>query len=628
MKTNRRIANRLIDQKSPYLLQHAYNPVDWYPWGGEAFAKAKAEDKPIFLSIGYSTCHWCHVMERESFEDEEVAAVLNDGYIAVKVDREERPDLDHLYMTFCQALTGHGGWPMTIIMDAEQKPFFAGTYFPKTGRMGMPGLLELLQKVQHFWRHDRAKLAQTGDELTAFVLRLYAEDKTGELSAQLPDQAFAELTANFDPVYGGFGQAPKFPTPSNLFFLLSYYQAKLAPKALAMVEKTLEQMYKGGIFDHVGFGFARYSTDQRWLVPHFEKMLYDNALLAIVYLEAYQLTGKILYHDVAEKIFRYVLREMTSPEGAFFSAEDADSEGVEGKYYLWTPTEVRAVLGEEAGADFCRLYDITEKGNFDGLNIPNLLKQKLEDKNQNTLEDTSVSESTSERESTSDFKDTNALERTKIEHLRQRLFEARKKRVPPYKDDKILTAWNALMIAALAIGSRLLEEHATEYLEAAEKGIAFIRQKLVRTDGRLLARYRDHEAAYPAYLDDYAFLVWALLELYESTKREEYLAEALTWTQEMLRLFGEEGEDGKTFSLYLNGKDSEKLLVRPREIYDGALPAGNSVAAWNLLRLANITGDRELRRRAEQLFFTIGGEIGANPLGYTFILRAYLSALE
>jgi uncharacterized protein YyaL (SSP411 family) len=555
-------------------------------------------------------------MERESFEDEEVAAVLNDGYISIKVDREERPDLDHLYMTFCQALTGQGGWPMTIIMTAEKKPFFAGTYFPKESRMGMPGLLELLKKVQDYWQNDRDKLIQTGEELTVFVRRVHSEIQKGTLDdAKIAERAFDELTANFDSVYGGFGQAPKFPTPHNLTFLLRYYTAKGEPLALKMVEKTLVQMYKGGIFDHLGFGFARYSTDQKWLVPHFEKMLYDNALLAIAYVEAYQITKKKLYRDVAEKIFSYVLNEMTSPDGAFYSAEDADSEGVEGRYYLWTPAEIGEVLGKEAGTEFCRLYDLTGKGNFAGSNIPNLLKQEGEPFSISLDEQQQKNSGEKEWE-------------RKVEEARQKLLEARKKRVPPFKDDKILTAWNALMIAALAKGGRVLEEHSEVYLAAAKKALAFFRQKLVRGDGRLLARYREGEAAYPAYLDDYAFLVWALLELYESTGESLYLDEATSWNQQMLALFAVEAENDRTLILYLTGEDSEKLLIRPREIYDGALPAGNSVAAWNLIRLAEITGDGELRKKAERLFDAVGGEIRANPLGYTFMLQAYLYLLR
>ncbi len=530
-------------------------------------------------------------MERESFEDEEVANVLNNNYIAIKVDREERPDLDHLYMTFCQALTGQGGWPLTIIMTPEKKPFFAGTYFPKESRGGLAGLVALLIKIADLWEKEREKLIRSGEDLTTFVLKESLEFREGELSPQVINEAYQELVSLYDPVYGGFGHAPKFPTPHQLTFLLRYYVVKGEKKALDMAEKTLEQMYKGGIFDHFGYGFSRYSTDQQWLVPHFEKMLYDNALLAIAYLEAYQVTAKELYREVAEKIFTYVLREMTSSQGAFYSAEDADSEGVEGKFYLWSPAQINEVLGEEKGRKFCRIYDLTEKGNFAGRNIPNLLN--------------------------SDFCELEKIE-LELKKERAKLYEARKKRIPPFKDDKILTAWNGLMIAALAKGGRVLDN--SVYLSAAEKAVGFLLRNLMREDGRLLARYRKGEAAYLAYLDDYAFLIWALLELYESTYKPIYLQKALALNEEMLELFWDEEKK----YLYLTGQDSEKILVRPREIYDGALPAGNSVATLNLLKLASLTGDYQLEDKAEQLFYSCGQEVEANPMGYTYFLQAYL----
>lgn len=591
MKTITRVPNRLAKEKSPYLLQHQYNPVDWYPWSEEAFAKAKEEDKPIFLSIGYSTCHWCHVMERESFEDEEVAKVLNDNYISIKVDREERPDLDHLYMTFCQVLTGQGGWPLTIIMTPEKKPFFAGTYFPKHSRGGLAGLIELLTKIAALWVGQREKLISTGDELTTFVIKESLEFSAGDLSAKVIDDAYQRLEHYFDREYGGFGHAPKFPTPHQLTILLRYYVVKGEKKALAMVEKSLEQMYKGGIFDHIGFGFSRYSTDRKWLVPHFEKMLYDNALLAMTYLEAYQVTAQDLYREIAEKIFAYVLREMTSPEGAFYSAEDADSEGVEGKFYLWTPEEIQEILGDDAGNSFCRIYDITKQGNFAGSNIPNLINSKLED-----------------------------LAKIEAEYKeeREKLYQVRDKREHPFKDDKILTAWNGLMIAALAMGGRILDN--AQYLSAAEKAFAFILNKLTDQKGRLLVRYRNGEAAYPAYLDDYAFLIWALLELYASTYKPKYLNKALALNKEMLDLFWDEEQK----CLYLTGRDSEKILVRPKEIYDGALPAGASVAVLNLLKLANLTGEYELENKAQEFFYSCGEEIKANPMDHTYLLQAYL----
>lgn len=595
MKTEQK-ANRLINEKSPYLLQHAHNLVEWYPWGDEAFAKAKAEDKPIFLSIGYSTCHWCHVMERESFEDPEVAEVLNEGFVSIKVDREERPDVDHLYMTVCQALTGHGGWPLTIIMTPEKKPFFAGTYFPKHSRRGMPGIMEILTRVRQIWVKEQSTLVQSGEEITQSLVQNYLVPVSGELLPQVIDRAYHGLGRYFDHVYGGFGSAPKFPTPHNLTFLLRYAKIKKEERALEMVEKTLEQMYKGGIFDHIGFGFSRYSTDRKWLVPHFEKMLYDNALLAIAYLEAYQVTGKPLYQEVVEKIFSYILRDMTSPEGGFYSAEDADSEGVEGKFYVWSPQEINEILGEEKGKRYAILMDITPQGNFEGKSIPNLIQHNLADLDEQT--------------------------RQFLADCRIKLFEAREKRVHPHKDDKILTAWNALMIAALAIGARALDNKT--YLVAAEKAISFIFEKLQRADGRLLARYRDGEAAYPAYVDDYAFLIWALLELYETTYQPSYLAKAVDLNKQMLDLFWDREAGG----LYMYGQDSEQLLARPKEIYDGAMPSGNSVAAWNFLRLASLTADYILEERAQELFQAFGGTVKENPAGYTFLLQAYLFAAE
>ncbi|MDN5327199.1 MAG: uncharacterized protein PWP41_1895, partial [Moorella sp. (in: firmicutes)] len=365
--------NRLIHEKSPYLLQHAYNPVDWYPWGEEAFARARREDKPVFLSIGYSTCHWCHVMARESFNDEEVAALLNDSFIAIKVDREERPDIDQVYMAACQALTGSGGWPLTVFLTPEKRPFYAGTYFPKHSRYGRPGLVELLKLIREKWATHREELEDSGAELMQYVARQFAPAPPGEPGAQVLEKGWQQLRAGFDPLYGGFSEAPKFPSPHQLLFLLRYWKRYDEAGALAMVEKTLQAMYCGGIYDHIGFGFARYSTDRRWLVPHFEKMLYDNALLALAYLEARQATGKAVYGHVAREIFTWVLRDMTSPEGGFYSALDADSEGEEGRFYLWTPAQVREVLGAEEGEFFCRYFDITAGGNFEGRSIPNLI---------------------------------------------------------------------------------------------------------------------------------------------------------------------------------------------------------------------------------------------------------------
>lgn len=575
--------NRLINEKSPYLLQHAHNPVDWYPWSDEAFDKAKKEDKPIFLSIGYSTCHWCHVMERESFEDGEVAALLNENYVSVKVDREERPDIDTIYMSVCQAMTGHGGWPLTVIMTPEKKPFFAGTYFPKESKRGMPGLIDVLQQVTELWATERNKVLESGNQVTKALQDHVYTHLSGTVTEDTLDRAFECFERSFDPQYGGFGRAPKFPTPHNLSFLLRYWKLTGRGEALEMVEKTLDSMYRGGIYDHIGFGFARYSTDRLWLAPHFEKMLYDNALLAIAYLEAYQATGKEKYAKIARDIFTYVLRDMTSPEGAFYSAEDADSEGVEGKFYLWTPEEVKEVLGENDGEKFCREYDITHNGNLEKKNIPNLIKTGYIENQPEILE---------------------------------KLFRHREKRIHPFKDDKVLTAWNGLMIAALALGSRALDE--PRYAEAAEKAAGFILKTLKRRDGRLLARFRDGDAAHPGYVDDYAFIIWGLIELHQATFVNDYLVQALELSSDLLRYFWDEEQGG----LFQYGSDAENLISRPKELYDGALPSGNSVAALNLLRLARLTGNTSLDEKARDMLQAFGGTVSETPAGYSHFLMA------
>ena len=599
--------NRLVNEKSPYLLQHAYNPVDWYPWGDEAFTKAKEEDKPIFLSIGYSTCHWCHVMERESFEDPEVAGILNRHFVPVKVDREERPDIDHIYMTVCQALTGHGGWPLTIIMTPDQKPFFAGTYFPKRSRGGHPGLIEILSQIRDYWEHDREKVLQSGNRIIQFLQENSGEKRGPELEWKVIDKAFEEHRSLFDVAYGGFGEAPKFPTPHHLTFLLRYAKEKNNRQALQMVYKTLDAMHRGGIYDHLGFGFARYSVDEKWLVPHFEKMLYDNALLAYAYLEAYQVSGNERYARVARDIFAYVQREMTAPEGGFYSAEDADSEGVEGKFYVWTPAEIKAVLGDKEGEWFCRYYGVTDGGNFEGKSILNRIHSDIPDVDDQPYVDASTGL---------------RIDAAKLEEMRRKLFDVREKRVHPHKDDKMLTAWNGLMIAALAKGARVLQEPA--YAVLAERGVAFILNRLVREDGRLLARYRDGEAAFPAYADDYAYFIWGLMELYEATFDARYLEMALHWMEEMLKLFWDEKEGG----FFFYGADGESLIVRPKEVYDGAMPSGNSVAALNLLRLSRITARNDLFEKAERIFQAFSGQVARQPFAYAMLLQALLFYLQ
>ncbi len=602
--TEQKYINKLIQEKSPYLLQHAHNPVDWYPWGPEAFARATSEDKPIFLSIGYSCCHWCHVMERESFEDGEVAQLLNAKFIAVKVDREERPDIDSIYMSVCQALTGHGGWPMTIVMTPDAKPFFAGTYFPKRGHAGLPGLMTVLEKTSEAWKSNRSDVMESVGSILEAISK--TSDAGGGVDyRKIVHAAYEQYKGSFDSMYGGFGGAPKFPSPHICFFLLRYWKLTGEETALKMAEKTLLSMRRGGIFDHIGYGFCRYSTDTRWLVPHFEKMLYDNALLAMANLETYQATGNGSFARTAEEIFTYVLRDMTSPEGAFYSAEDADSEGdmgekEEGLFYTWTPHEIRRILdGTDAEPDadclncppmhpdrFMVLFDITLKGNFEGRNIPNTIHGSIPG---NDLE----------------F----------VERCRKKLFEAREKRKHPFKDDKILTSWNGLMIAALAMGGRVLGN--SLYTAAAEKAAHFILTRLVNENGRLLAVYRDQASVLKAYSDDYAFMVWGLLELYETTYKPEYLQSALQLNDELLELFS----DGKDGGLFLYGNDSEQLILRPKESYDGATPSANSAAANNLVRLARLTGQNDLEDKARQILQAFSGNLEDYPSGHCHLLN-------
>ncbi len=577
------IPNRLINEKSPYLLQHAHNPVDWYPWSDEAFEHAEEENKPIFLSIGYSTCHWCHVMERESFEDVDVAGILNKHFVAVKVDREERPDIDTIYMSVCQAMTDYGGWPLTIVMTPERKPFFAGTYFPKKRSRGLPGLVDILLQIVRLWETDKDKVLRSSDEITEIVKHSLTAQAKGDVQANILHQAFTYYERTFDPEFGGFGRAPKFPTPHNLLFLLRYWKMTGKTKALEMVNKTLDSMYLGGIYDHIGFGFARYSTDRQWLVPHFEKMLYDNALLAIAYLEAFQATRKEKYAKTAREIFTYVLRDMTSPKGGFYSAEDADSEGAEGKFYLWSPQEINEVLGNKEGDQFCQDYNITPVGNFEGKSIPNLIETGY-------IEGYSTA--------------------------KEKLFRKRKERVHPFKDDKILTSWNGLMIAAMAFGSRVLDEPV--YKKTAETAVEFVMKNLRRSDGRLLARYRNGEAAYPGYVDDYAFLIWGLIELYQATFNSDYLTIAIDFNSDLLKYFWDEQHGG----LFQYGSDAESLITRPKETYDGALPSGNSVAALNFLRLAGLTGDPALEETAQAQLQAFGGSVNKVPMGHSYFLMA------
>jgi uncharacterized protein YyaL (SSP411 family) len=602
--------NRLIHESSPYLLQHAANPINWFPWGQEAFETAKREDKPIFVSIGYSTCHWCHVMERESFSDKEVAELLNKNFIAIKVDREERPDIDSVYMTVTQALTGSGGWPMTIFMTPDKKPFYAGTYFPKHQRWGRPGMMELLPKIAEAWRNDRQKILTSADQITQHVIRLSNRQPGTKLDQEILGQARQFFVQAYDPEYGGFVKSPKFPAPHQLNFLLRRYYHTRDKQALAMVEKTLTQMRLGGIYDQLGFGFHRYSTDARWLVPHFEKMLYDQAMLIMAYTEAYQATGKAFYAMVAEEIITYVLRDMTSAQGGFYSAEDADSEGIEGKFYLWTPKEIKTLLGEKDAALFNQVFNVKDGGNFEDAGPGHHIDQNilhLQKPLPELAKEVGIPE--------------NQLNK-QLEVSRQILFDARQKRIHPFKDDKILTDWNGLMIAALAKAGYVLDKQA--YTTAASTAADFILQNLTADNGRLLKSYRKGKAGSAAHLNDYAFMVWGLIELYQATYKANYLADAITLNEQMLAHFWDEQNGG----LYITADDGEELLVRSKEIYDGAIPSGNSVAVYNLLRLAHMTGKTDYMEKAEGIIKAFSDPVKQYPAGHSQLMVALEYALN
>jgi len=599
-----RPSNRLIQEKSPYLLQHAHNPVDWYPWGKEAFDRAHKENKPIFLSIGYSTCHWCHVMERESFEDPEVADLMNKAFISIKVDREERPDLDHIYMTVCQMLTGSGGWPLTIIMTPDKKPFFAGTYIPKTSRFGRLGMMELIPRIQTLWSDRRQEVLESAEKITN-ALKSTEQERPGQaLDGAVMNKAVEELKGRFDETFGGFGDAPKFPTPHNFLFLLRHWKRTGNGTALDMVEKSLEAIRLGGIYDHIGYGFHRYATDREWLVPHFEKMLYDQAMLAMAYLEAFQATGKHVFAATAQEIFAYVLRDMTAPEGGFYSAEDADSEGEEGKFYVWKEEEIRQILGPEEAELIIRAFNLKKVGNFKeeatgketGTNIPHLKEPLPGIAEQLKME-------------------ASGLEDT-IASARQKLFQAREQRIHPHKDDKILTDWNGLMIAAPATGARVLGK--PEYTKAAADAAHFILNHLRTPDGRLLHRYRDGHAGITAHVDDYSFFIWGLIERYGATFDPRFLKTAL----EMLEAFLSHYWDNQAGGFFFTPDDGEKLIVRKKEVYDGAIPSGNAVALHNLLRLARYTGESQLEEKASALVKAFSEQIAQMPSAHTQFLAS------
>lgn len=589
--TIERKTNHLVKEKSPYLLQHIYNPVEWYPWGEEAFNKAKEHEKPVFLSIGYSTCHWCHVMAHESFEDKEVADILNEDYICIKVDREERPDIDSIYMNFCQAFTGSGGWPLTIIMTPEGEPFFAGTYIPKNKKYGMEGLIDILNKTSWMWKEDKRKLIEYSKEVCAKLEKHMTIEANVEINNKIIDDTIKDFKRSYDKKYGGFRRAPKFPTPHNLLFLMRAYKVKEDKEILNIVTNTLDAMYKGGIFDHIGDGFSRYSVDEKWLVPHFEKMLYDNALLAFSYGEAYSITKDPIYKIVLERIFNYISRELTSEEGGFFCGEDADSEGVEGKYYLWNKEEVIDILGEEKGDLFCRLYDITTEGNFQGQNITNLINKDIRE---------------------------GEINQETINNLREKLFIYRNSRIHPHKDDKVLTSWNGLMIGAMAFGGKILNN--SRYIELAERAVEFIVNNLIDEQGRLYSRYREGHVANKGFLEDYAFFVWGLIELYGATYKAEYLHKAIELNNDMIKYFWDKDKGG----FYLYGNDGEELIMRPKEVYDGATPSGNSVAIYNILRISELTSNIDLIEYVEKSFKIFGEKITEMPSAHSMMVMNYL----
>ncbi len=587
--------NRLIHESSPYLLQHARNPVDWYPWGEEALSRAKQEDKPILLSIGYSSCHWCHVMEEESFENETIAKIMNERFVNIKVDREERPDLDEVYMNAVQVMTGSGGWPMTVFLTPDLVPFHAGTYFPPEDRRGMPGFQKILMVVSDYYQSHREEVRKVEAQVKqALNQTVEIHPSQGKMDDKILSKAFEALENQFDLTYGGFGKAPKFPNSMALSFLLRYWKSTGAKKALEMVENTLEKMANGGIYDHLGGGFHRYSVDDRWLIPHFEKMLYDNALLSRTYFEAYQVNRKDRYRRVAEEILQYVLREMRSPEGGFYSTQDADSEGEEGKFYVWSRDQIKKILGKEEGVPFCAYYDVVSQGNFEGgssvLNIASSL-EKVSELYGVALPD---------------------LEKI-LKEGRKNLFAEREKRVKPRRDEKILTSWNGLMISSFVDGFRITGNEA--YLNAAIGSASFILQRM-KKDGHLMRVFHKGRCQIKGYSEDYAFFIQALIDLYEATFEMDWLKKADDLNQKMIDQFWDKGKGG----FFFTGKENESLIARSKSPYDNATPSSNSVAVFNLLRLGYLTGEESLKQKAEQILQLFNNFISKHPTGFMHMI--------
>lgn len=596
--------NSLIHEQSPYLLQHAHNPVDWRAWNDETFAIAEREDKPIFLSIGYATCHWCHVMERESFEDVEVAELLNANFISVKLDREERPDIDSVYMEVCQAMVGHGGWPLTILMMPDKKPFFAGTYFPKRSSLGRAGILDILDKINSLWKTNREKIVESSTYIFTALQAKSEQDFYSELPQDILEKTVDSFTTNFDRVNGGFRQSPKFPSPHQLCFLLRMYRKTGESSTLQMVVKTLKSMANGGIWDHIGYGFHRYSTDEKWLLPHFEKMLYDQAWLTIAFTEAYQLTKDEEFRTTAENILAYVKAKLTSESGAFFSAEDADSEGVEGKFYVWNVDEITEILGEKDALLFNEIYSIERYGNFQDEasgeqtrdNIPHL---------STSLENCALM-----------HKIDSELLKEKLEKIRIKLWEKREVRVHPLLDDKILADWNGMMIAAFAKAGAAFQN--PNFTESAERAWKYIQSTMIDSNGGLLHRSRNNKSAIPAFLDDYSALAFGLFELYQTTGKYEYIEECTRLTEETVKLF--EAENGG-FLQTKKGNDATPFSGQ-KQVYDGAIPSGNSMMIDTLFRLGTLLQRNDFLSCGMKAIYSFGKQIEQYPTGFAWMLSA------
>jgi uncharacterized protein YyaL (SSP411 family) len=592
-------ANRLVNETSPYLRQHAHNPVDWYPWGPEALAQARALDRPIFLSVGYSACHWCHVMEHESFENPEIGSILNEHFVSIKVDREERPDIDQIYMTAVQLFTGQGGWPMSVFLTPELKPFFGGTYFPPDDHYGRPGFKKLLQAIIDAWQNRRPQITEHASQVANDIQTAMAATQTvaGELRPELIKDAVTKLRRAFDSRHGGFGSAPKFPHAMEMRLLLRAWKRFGDDDALHMARLTLDKMALGGMYDHLGGGFHRYSTDATWLVPHFEKMLYDNALLSAAYLEAYQATGASFYREVVEETLGYVLREMTSPEGPFYSTQDADSEGVEGKFYVWSAAETESILGKETARLFHDVYGVSPEGNWEGHNILNRTRTFAQDAGLLRVPEPEL--------------------RQKLAEARRELYEVRSKRIWPGRDEKLLTAWNALMIAAFGQAAQVLENPA--YAEAAIRAADYLLTRMRGADGRLLrTASAGSEPKLNAYLEDYAFLIDALITLYEATFTPRWIIAARELADVMLAQFSDKQGTG----FFFTGEDHEPLIARVKDMHDSSIPSGNAMAATALLRLGKLTGNAKYLDVAEA---TLKGAIGlmeASPMAAGQLLIA------